>query len=383
MAPIAVAFAVLDLHSSASALSIVLGAQMLPMVCFMLVGGVIADRFPRHRVMLASNVVAGTAQAATAALLLTGAARLWHLVVLQAIGGAAWAFFQPALNGLVPQIIAKGSNAQQANALLGLSRDFARIGGAALGGVVVAAVGGSWGIAFDAATFFLSACLLAALRVADVPRPQRRALIYELSDGWHEFRAQRWVWLISAQFAVTNATGMACFFVLGPLVAKQSLGGAVSWGIIMAGYTCGLVLGGLIALRITFRRPLLAAPACALMIVPLMAVLALQAPRTFVAAAALAAGLAAAVFGVLFDTALQREIPHEKLSRVTSYSIVSSFASIPLGVLAVGAVAGSLGPAPTLWLAAAVVTCAGVVTLLARDLREPRRPLVEAARLAA
>jgi MFS family permease len=383
MAPIAIAFAVLELHPSASALSLVVGARMLPMVAFMLVGGVIADRFPRQRVMLASNLLAGAAQVATAALLLLGAAQLWQLVALQAIGGAGSAFFLPALNGLVPQIIAKASERQQANALLGLTRDGARIGGAALGGLIVAAAGAGWGIGVDAACFFVSAGLLAPLRVEEDARPPRRALVRELAEGWHEFRAHRWVWVISAQFAVTNATGMACFFVLGPLVSEQSLGGPAGWGIVLAGYTSGLVVGGLVGLRITFTRPLLAAPACALLIVPLVVLLAVRAPLALVATAAVAAGATGAVFGVVFDTALQRHIPQERLSRVTSYSIVASFASIPLGVGVVGVVADVIGASATLWVASVVVACAGLATLAARDVRMPAQQPPEAAPIAA
>src|SRR4051812_44892105 len=156
MAPIAVAFAVIGVHGSPSAMATVLAARMLPTVLFMLVGGVIADRLPRHRVMLSADIVSGFAQATTAVLLLAGAADLWKLTALQFVGGAAGAFVMPAAGGLVPQIV-DGPLCKEANALLGLSRNGARIGGAAIGGVLVAAFGAGPAIAVDAASFFVSA----------------------------------------------------------------------------------------------------------------------------------------------------------------------------------------------------------------------------------
>lgn len=373
MAPIAIAFAVLDVRASASALSLVIAARMLPMVGFLLIGGVIADRFPRGRVMVVSNLIAGTAQAATAALLLVGTPRLWELVALQFVGGAGAALFMPALNGIVPQI-AKDAHRQQANALLGLSRDIARIAGAAAGGVIVAAAGAGWGIGVDAASFFVAAALLAPLRVAKPEPASVQPFVRELSDGWREFRARRWVWLVSAQFAISNAAGMGSFFVLGPLVAKHSLGGPAAWGFIMTANATGLVLGGLIGLRIRLPRPLLAAPVCAAFIVPVLGLLAIEASVQLIAVAALAAGLTAAIFTVFWDTTLQRYVPQEKLSRVTSYNVVTSFASIPLGVVGVGAVSAWVGTSTTLWASSVAVGVAALATLASRDVRELGEP---------
>jgi predicted MFS family arabinose efflux permease len=369
MAPIAIAFAVIGIHRSASAMSIVLAARMLPTVIFMLAGGVIADRLPRHRVMMAADLVSGLAQAATAATLLLGVADLWTLTAFQFVGGAAGACLMPAVSGLVPQIV-QGTACKEANALLGLSRNGARIGGAAVGGVLVAAFGPGPAIAVDAASFFVSAILLRAVRVkGPAVHAARKAFARELIEGWHEFRSRRWVWLISAQYAITNALGMGSFFVLGPLIAEQSLGGPAAWGLIMTANACGLIFGSAASLRITLERPLIAAPVGALFIVPVIAFLALHEPAVVIAFAAFVLGLFAAISGVFFETALQHHIPAAKLSRVAAYDIAASFAAIPVGVLVIGFAAPHLGTSVTLWAAGIIVAGAGVATLAAQDVR--------------
>jgi len=379
MAPIAVAFAVIGVHRSPSAMSMVLAARMLPTVIFMLVGGVIADRLPRHRVMVVADVVCGVAQAGTAALIFFGVADLWNLAALQFVGGAAGAFLMPAVTGLVPQIV-DGSTRKEANALLGLSRNGARIGGAAVGGVLVAGFGPGSAIAIDAATFFVSALLLAWVRLAAPASAFRQGFARDLVDGWHEFRARRWVWLISVQYAITNALGMGSFFVLGPLIAERSLGGPTAWGFIMTANATGLVAGSVASLHIKLDRPLLAAPAGALFIVPVVGFLAAHEPAFVIAFAAFMLGFMAAISGIFFETALQQHIPAHKLSRVTAYDIAASFSSIPLGVIVIGFVATRLGMTTTLWLAAIAVTIAGVATLAAQDVRSigSTSPTVEA-----
>jgi uncharacterized protein YjeT (DUF2065 family) len=229
IAPIAIAFATLGLKDSASAVALVVGARMFAQVSFMLVGGVLADRFPRNRVIVGADLVAGTAQAATAVLLLFGAAQLCHLVVLQAVGGAATAFLLPALNGLVPSVVPTEQR-QEANALLGVVRDVMRLAGTAAGGVLVAGLGAGWALGLDASTFFVSALVIARLRLPRDERTASRTFARELAEGWQEFRSRTWMWAISAQFALVNAIGIGSFLVLGPIVAKRTLGGAASWG---------------------------------------------------------------------------------------------------------------------------------------------------------
>ena len=372
IAPIAIAFATLGLADSASAVALVVGARMFAQVSFMLVGGVLADRFPRNRVIVGADLVAGAAQAATAALLLLGAAQLWHLVALQAVGGAATAFLLPALNGLVPSVV-PNEQRQEANALLGVVRDAMRLAGTAAGGVLVAGLGAGWALGIDASTFFASALVIAHLRLPRGERTETPMFVRELAEGWREFRSRTWMWAISAQFALVNAIGIGSFLVLGPIVAKRTLGGAASWGFILAGEMAGFVIGGVTAMRFRPPRPLLSAPVAATLIAPPLLLLASGASTLPIAVASCFCGAGLALFDVLYMTTLQEQIPREKLSRVSSYALLGAFAPIPIGVTLIGAVSSSVGIPRTLELAAATVVASSAAILLCRDVRSVRR----------
>jgi MFS family permease len=372
IAPIAVAFAVLAVHSSPEAVALVVGARVLAQVVFMPVGGVWADRLPRQHVMVAADLVCGAAQATTAVLLLTGHSRMWELVALQAVGGAATAFVVPALQGVVPGIVPEDQR-QQANALLGLARDGARIFGTAVGGLLVAALGGGWALGLDAATFFVSALLLSRIRLPAAVRAAARSnVLRELGDGWREFRSRTWMWAIAAQFAVFNAIGMGSFFVLGPVVARRELGGAGGWSLVLAGQMIGLFVGGLLALRMCPRRPLLTAPLASVLLAAPLVALGTHQGVLVIAAAAAASGAASAVFDVLFLTALQDETPEDKLSRVSSFTMLGAFASIPAGIALVGALGTWVGVDTTLILAAGLMLLAAVLVTAVPDVRRAR-----------
>jgi MFS family permease len=225
MAPVALAFAVLNtLHGSATDLGLVLAARQVPTVLFLLFGGVLADRLPRHRVMVASNVLSGASQAASAALLLTGHAQLWQLGVLAAVNGTSSAFFFPASTGIVPQTVTV-SMLGQANATLRLALNATNIGGAAIGGIVVAASSPGWAIAFDAATYGLAAVTIGAMNLPPGLRIEGSTVLTELHDGWRDFWSRTWLWAIVLQFGIVNAVEQGAVQIFGPTIAKRDLGG--------------------------------------------------------------------------------------------------------------------------------------------------------------
>jgi MFS family permease len=372
IAPVAIAFAVLDLTGSASDLGLVLAARMVPQLVFMLVGGVWADRLPRHLVMVVSDLLTGGAQAATAVLLLTGSAEIWHLVVLQAVGGSAFAFFFPASTGLVPQTV-EAPLLQQANAVLRLALNAGSIGGAALGGILVAGVGSGWALAIDAATFFTSAAFLARMRVARGERLEAPNFLRELREGWREFVSRTWLWVIVVGFGVLNAAETGAFNVLGPIVAKEELGGAAAYGAIFAAQAVGLVLGGVLMLRFRPSRPLFAGCLAVLLMPPVLVLLAVGAPLPVIIVAAVVMGLGIEVFSVMWETALQQNVPGQALSRVSSYDALGSFIFIPLGQLLAGPIADAIGVDETLYLAAGIVTVSILAMLATPDVRRLRR----------
>ena len=369
VAPIALAFAVLDtLEASATALGLVLTAEWVPRILFILLGGVWADRLPRNLVMVGSNLLSAAAQAVAAVLLLTGNAEIWHLVALQLARGVATSFFFPASAGIVPQTVSS-ERLQQANALLRLSMNGVLIGGAALGGVAVATVGPAWAIAFDAATYGASAWLLGLMRLPARAREAGSRFVDELREGWDEFRSRTWLWAIVVSAMAGNMARMGGFFVLGPLVAKEELGGATAWGAILAAESVGLVAGGLIALRFRPGRPLLAGQIALLAMAPTLALLAGPAPLAVLLGAAFGAGVGLELFSVYWDTTLQREIPLDVLSRVSSYDALGSFVAIPAGMTLAGPLADAIGLEATLWIAFAVAAGSVLFGLAFSDVR--------------
>jgi MFS family permease len=379
-ANVALAFAVLDLTGSKADLGLVLAARSLPVVVFLLVGGIWADRLPRHRVMVVSNVVSGASQAAIAVLLLSGYAEVWHLMALGAINGLSSAFFFPAASGIVPQTVPERL-LQPANAILRLGQNASWIGGAAFGGLVVAATSPGIGIAVDAATFFIAAALLGAIRLPTALRMEGSNFFAELRDGWREFSTRTWLWVIVLQFGFVNAVELGVQGVLGPAVAKEHLGGAAAWGLILTADALGLIAGGLILLRFKPRRLLLTATLGFLLTIPFLLGLAGPLPVVALIALAALAGIGSETFGIMWDTTMQQEIPQEKLSRVYSYDALGSWVLIPLGLAVAGPLAEVFGTRETILGASAISLTATLAVLFVRDVRTIERrdsePLAE------
>jgi len=371
-APIALAFAVIELTGSPSDLGLVLGAYMLAHLVFLLAGGVWADRLPRNLVMVTSDLLSGGAQLIAAGLLLTGSAQTWHLVVLGAIRGGASAFFMPASTGLVPQVVSAG-RLQQANALLSLSRNSTRIAGVAIAGILVATIGPGWALALDGVTYAFGALFVAMLKAAPPEPAENREFMRELAEGWREFRSRHWLCVTIIQFALINAYAIGAFLVLGPFVAEKHLGGAAAWGFILAAEAAGMIAAGLVALRYRPERPLLVATLAVLTMAPLLALLGLAAPLVVILPAAFVAGVGLELYGVFWDTTLQQHIPDEKLSRVSSYDVLGSFALIPVGVALMGPISDAIGVAETLLGAAFVVVVATIAVISVPDVRNLRR----------
>ena len=308
---VALAFAVLDLTGSVKDLSIVLAAQAVPLVAFVLIGGVWSDRLSRRSVMIGSDLVRAGAQGASALLLVSGNAQIWQLAVLQAVYGAAEAFFVPAAQALLPETVAT-ADLQKANALVAISRNVANIGGPAAAGVLVATVGPGWGLAIDGGTFLASAAALGLMRLeVSAPAP-RTSTISELRAGWRAFRQRSWLWVSVLEFMAANALDSP-FQVLGPQVARTSLGGAGAWAAINTASGIGAVLGGTSGLRWQPRFPLRAMFLTSLVGTPaLLVLLAAAAPLAALIAAAVISGMSITFFNLVWFTVVQERIPGEE-----------------------------------------------------------------------
>lgn len=373
IAPIALAFAVLHLTHSATDLGLVLAAGAVPQIVLFLFGGVIADRFRRNRVMVVTDVISAAAQFAACALVLNGSVEIWHLAVLNAIRGGSSAFFFPAAQGLTPQTVPDGQ-LQEANALLRLTFSGTNIVGASLGGILVATVGPGWALGFDGVTYLLGALFIAAMRV-----PSTRVaavgstVLRELREGWDEFSSRTWLWTIVLSATIANCTMQIGVTVLGPYVAETELGGAASWGFIAGAAGVGFLIGGLIALRIRPKRPLLLAQIVVLLGGCWMLGLALGLPVWAIAVGAGLAGVGFEIFGVFWDLSLQQHIPRDRLSRVYSYDALGSFVAIPIGQALAGPLAAAIGVTEAIWLAFAMFMFGQAMSLLVPSVRTLRR----------
>jgi hypothetical protein len=353
VAGIALAFAVLQLTGSPSELGLVIAARQGSEAVFTIVGGVWADRLPRHRILVVAGLAQGTAQAASAALLLTGRASVVSLLALQVAYGVAGGFVQPAAIGLVPDVVSE-ARVQQANALLGLSQNAIGVIGPALGGLIVAAGSPAGALALDAGSFVLSALLVTRIRVARAhERATRAGFLHELREGFAAFRAQTWLWTSVVLFGLSNLVGTA-LYVLGPVVAIRDLGGAGGWATLLTAFSAGTIAGGLVALRLRVRRPLVGSVLAAVPLPLQMAGLALGLPLPVLAAISLVAGITLAIHLALWFTVFQQEVPAHARSRVSSFDALGSFVLLPLGSAVAGPVAAGIGVDATLLTASAL-----------------------------
>ena len=360
MVGVALAFAVLDLTGSVSDLGFVLAAQTVPLVAFLLVGGVVADRLPRRAVMVAADLARVGTQGALAALLITGHAELWHLIALQFLGGVATAFFMPAVTGLTTQVVAS-ERLQEANAMRSLASSGGSIAGPAIAGVLVATAGPGWALAVDAASFAVSAFFLAQLYLPPSARVAETTMLRDLADGWREFSSRAWLVLANVHAAIVNVSMLAPFYVVGPAVAKRHLGGPGAWALIVACFGAGLVAGGFVALTLRPRRPMFVGLAACVVNVPPLVLLAVHAPAIVVALLAVPAGANLTFLNTIWETTLQAQIPAELLSRVVAYDWLTALVFQPLGYVIAGLVAAHvLGLSGTLWLGAAIGTASTI-----------------------
>jgi MFS family permease len=339
IAPIALVFAVLDVSDKASAVGLVLAARSIPNVVFLLIGGVISDRLPRHLVLVVANTVSALTQALAAGLVLSGHAQIWQLAAIEAANGIAAAFVMPAMTGILPSIVDR-AELPQANAVSAFARSVAMIGGGAVAGVIVGFTSPGIGLLVDALTFGSAALLLSRLTLPRIERATT-SVLHDLRVGWTEFVSRQWVWVVVVSFLITNMIFTACYATLGPVIADDTFG-RVGWGAVSACFGAGLIAGGILMIRVKPRYPLRIGMLGMLVSAPMFVCLAL-APYTWaVAAMAFVVGIGFDMFGIGWETALGQHIPLDKLSRVASYDMLGSFIASPIGQLAVGYLAAVL-----------------------------------------
>ncbi|MFF0573272.1 MFS transporter [Streptosporangium saharense] len=386
-APVALAFGVLALPgATARTLSVVLTAEALPMVVFMLVGGVIADRLPRHRVMMIAESLNALAFLALAAMMLIGWTPLPALAAAAAFSGVSTAILFPALTGIVPDVV-EADRLQTANALLGLGTNISRVAGLVMGGMTVVLIGAGWALVVSGLMFALAAVLVTALRLrptlpaAEAVQSAKTSLVdgvrsvfADLRGGWREFVSRQWLWVVVAQFSLLVLAMQAAHGVLGPLVAKEQMGGAAAWSAVLAGEAVGMLAGILVTLRLRPSRPILVATLMTLPTALPYLLIGISAPLWTVVLGAVVMGICFDVFGVLWNTTMQREVPPEALSRVSSYDALGSLMFGPIGLMLAGPAAILVGARSALLGCAALILLASLAALLFPGVRGLRAP---------
>jgi MFS family permease len=372
---VALALFIVERTGSATDLGLVLAAQALPLVAFLLVGGVWADRLPRHRVMVVTDLIRFALHALLAALIFAGTVAIWQLVVIEMLFRSAEAFFRPAANGLLPQTVPE-ADIQPATAVTGMSNNVAEFAGPALATALVLGAGAGWAFALDAATFLISAAFLSRVRPrergaapATAASGERVGVWTSIREGAREVRSRAWVWATLASFCVALFCGLASWFVLGPIVAREQYGHLAVYGVLEAAIGFGTIIGSLAAIGWRPRYPMRLGM-LATLLWPLSAILyAAGVTLIVVVPACVLGGASFALFDVWWLTALAERIPPEALSRVTSYDWMVSYALLPLGYVLMGPLAAKFGAVNVLAGGAALAFVAFALGLLPRETR--------------
>ncbi len=396
---VGVSFAVLKATNSLVDLSYVLAAQIAPALVFALVGGVAADRFRPQRVIVAANLLMAAGEGTFGVLVLSGRPPLWAMIGLEAITGTGVAIFYPASQALLPRLVPT-SMLQDASAISRLAMNSGQMSGAALAGLLVAVAGAGWALVLCGVGMVTTVPLLLAIggtrpataeasqsggTAGEAVPPPSSSMLAELREGWTEFRSHTWLWVIVAQFGVVMMAWYGAFAVLGPVVAREHLGGPAAWGAITAADALGLIAGGLVSLRITPRRPMLfvVLTGGAIAISPLS--LAMVLPLPAVCLASFGLGVFIEVMMVQWTVTMTRNIPSDKLARVSSYDVLGTVMAMPAGALIAGPLGNRIGVSHAQYAAAALIVAASALALIPREIRSfrygdggapvaPRRP---------
>lgn len=369
ISPIALAYGVLSLPGSTGKdLSIVMAARFVPLIGFMLFGGVLADRFQRNRLVGASDMIGSGLAAVSAISLIAGFSSVALLAIMGALFGILNAIWWPAMSGVLPEIVPK-EKLQDGNAVIGLMTNFGYIFGTLTGGILVATVGAGWGLLADALTFFIAGVIVWYLPITGRMKDKSPGMIHDLRVGWKEFISRSWVITMVVTFALINMAFESMLSVLGPLNFSDPKTGPKLWSYNLAALSIGMLIGGIWILKVKIKRPLF----LAMVLIALSSMwdfsLALDLPLLFTLLAGVFSGISLEVFIVTWNTSLQSHVPEESYSRVSSYDTLGSFGIAPLGIVIAGPLAMHFGVNTILFITGLITLVAALLSLLVGSVR--------------
>ena len=370
---IALSWWVLEKTGSATVMSTVLVVSFLPMLLFLLVGGVVVDRLPRFRVLLASDLLNGFVVAVVAALAAAQHLEIWHVYIAGALFGLADAFFYPAYSASIPQIVTPES-LPSANSLTGLSYQITGVVGPAIGAALVALGGTPAAFGLDSLSFFLSAACLAPLIRIALPRPAEvvaRSPLGDVRDGLREVASRTWLWLSIAFFGFANVVDAGPRNVALPFLVHDHLGlevgalGAVASAIAAGSVVAAVFLGRSHRMRRRGLRLYGGQIVMGLMLI----LFGVMPTLPGLLAAAFVFGLAVSQGSLAWTNSLQEMVPPEKLGRVTSIDALGSFVFLPVGFAFAGLLSDRIGPANVFILGGTLVLLLAGAMLLVPSIR--------------
>ena len=373
MSPIAMAFGVLALPgSNASSLSWVTASHMVPIVLFLLLGGVVADRMGRARVVGVTDIIGAFVVATSGVLFLTDQATVPLLCANAFVLGILNAMWWPAFAGLLPEVVPSGS-LQAANSIVGLGENIGFTLGATMGAAIVSTVGPGWAIIGDGFTFLLAGILILQLQMpteTQTGKTERHpAMISQLRQGWSEFYSRKWIVVIVVCFAFINMCFEGFLGVLAPVQMKEALGGARDLGLMLFALGAGNIGGVLVLLRIKPKHPLIIAMGGMPVVGVWMIGVAVPFHIVILMILAFLSGIAMDMFFVLWMTMFQTHVPEEALSRVSAYDALGSTVFAPLGLFLAGPISLWIGTSETLYVAGVIAIVMAGAALFNNDVR--------------
>jgi MFS family permease len=360
---VAMAWQAYTLSDAPTALSLLGIAMTVPLISLLLVGGVVSDRHDRRRVMLLADGVRAALLVLMGGLAVSGTLRLWQMMVIVAIYGAAQAFFDPASDAIVPELLAPEQLAQ-ANALEQFVRPLAlRLAGPAVGGLLVGLFGPGAAFLADGATFVVSAVALWVMsthvRAGSGPERVQATATHapaiamagaEMREGWSYVRRHVWLWGTFASAGLAYLLFMGPAEVLLPFMVKHELGGSgVQLGLVLGAgglgsVACAMAMGrsGLPQRSMTFIYVVWALATLA------VAGYGLATAMWQLMVASLAFNLLETAGTIVWATMKQRHVPGHMLGRVSSLDWLISIGLLPVSLALTGPLSAVLGVRGTL-----------------------------------
>jgi MFS family permease len=370
LSPIALAYGVLSLEgATATDLSLVMTARIAPMILFMLLGGVIGDRFKRNRIVGGSDVIGSLIAGISAISFIAGFANIPLLCLMGGLFGILNALWWPAMSGVLPEILPNES-LQKGNAVVGLLSNFGFVFGALIGGTVVTLYGSGWALLVDAISFTIAGLLVWNINLPPMPEREKNSMFHDLKIGWFEFISRSWVVAVVIGFTFMNLCFEATISVLGPLAFNSGGHGPRNWSYNLAVITAGMIAGGIISMKIHFSRPLVLGMVSVALVPAWIFFMGFNLPLAIILLGAFIAGVAVEIFSVVWGTSMQTNIPKESYSRVVSYDAFGSYALAPIGIAFAGPVVSWIGISHTLVIAASVALVAALLPLTLKSVRE-------------